>query len=32
MENAVSFGQGAPAAAVYIFPPRTYGVKLGLNF
>ncbi len=32
MENAVSYGQGAPIGGVFIFPPRTYGVKLGFNF
>jgi hypothetical protein len=32
IENAIEFGQGSPAAAVFIFPPRTYGVKLGFNF
>jgi iron complex outermembrane receptor protein len=32
MENAVEFGQGTPVGAVYIYPPRTYGVKFGFNF
>jgi len=30
---AMSAGRSrSPAAAVFIFPPRTYGVKLGFNF
>jgi iron complex outermembrane receptor protein len=32
IENAVSYGQGEPVSAVFIFPPRTYGMKLGFNF
>ncbi len=32
LENAVSFGQGGAYAGTYIFPPRTYGAKFGMNF
>jgi iron complex outermembrane receptor protein len=32
IENAVEFGQGTPAGSLYIYPPRTFGVKFGFNF
>jgi len=32
LENAVTFGQGGAYAGTYIFPPRTFGGKVGFRF